>query len=157
MRSYIEEDSVRPEYRSNMTIETLTKNVKNKSFMNTYMRRLFGELPLILFSITIVLLIFWGYYTFTHSDSAKKLVFSLIGTSVNACIIILLSVTYKRLAVIISNWENHMTYEGWESSLTIKNFCFQFVNAYIILFSFAFADKDYNKMAQSLGINLAIK
>lgn len=55
------------------------------------------------------------------------------------------------------NRENHQYAEDWENSLITKNFSFQFVNAYISLFTVAFVDREFNHLAQSLAIILAAK
>ncbi len=52
----------------------------------------------------------------------------------------------------LTNWENHKYFEDWENSLITKHFAFQFVNAYITLFSNAFADQDFNELALNLVI-----
>jgi len=57
----------------------------------------------------------------------------------------------------LANWENHRYQEEWENSLIVKNFAFQFVNAYISLFSIAFFDRDFNTLATNLGIILILK
>ncbi len=98
---------------------------------------------------------FIGYNTYRKQfkDPANS-----VGSSiVNAAIIVILGNIYQVLAKILANWENHRFNEGWESSLSTKNFSFQFVNAYIALFSIAFYERNFNLLAQTLAIILVIK
>jgi hypothetical protein len=45
---------------------------------------------------------------------------------------------FERLAVRMSKWENHRTQSQFDNSLVAKNFMFQFVNNYFVLFYIAF-------------------
>ena len=71
--------------------------------------------------------------------------------------IVILSTIYSAVALALTQWENHQFEDDWEDSLIIKNFSFQFVNAYIALFTMAFAEQDFNKLAYNLAIIIAAK
>jgi hypothetical protein len=45
---------------------------------------------------------------------------------------------YRKVAVTLTDWENHRTSQEYENTLLVKNFIFQFVNSYISLFYIAF-------------------
>lgn len=50
----------------------------------------------------------------------------------------ILEMIYKRIAIVLNNYENHRTETEYEDHLITKLFLFQFVNAYIALFYVAF-------------------
>lgn len=61
------------------------------------------------------------------------------------------------MALKLVDWENHRYDEGWENSLIIKTFAFQFINAYIALFAIAFEERNYWKLATNLATILVFK
>lgn len=65
----------------------------------------------------------------------------------NAVIIILLGIIFKKVAHKLTNWENHRYQLQWEASMATKTYFFEFVNSYIALFSIAFYDQDFNHLA----------
>ena len=82
-------------------------------------------------------------YSHKHKGTADS-----VGSSViNAIIIIILGVLYRAMAKVLASWENHQYEDDYENSLVTKNFSFQFVNAYIALFSIAFSDGNFNMLA----------
>lgn len=93
-----------------------------RNLVDTYRRRLGGELPTITFAIGIVVGCFVGYtiYSRRYKDTANS-----VGSSiVNAIVIIILSMVYRAIAVTLANWENHRYQDSWEDSLVTKNFAF---------------------------------
>jgi hypothetical protein len=56
----------------------------------------------------------------------------------NALQIQLFNFIYSRLAIILTEKENHRTRVNYEDSLIVKTFCFQFVNSFNSLFYIAF-------------------
>lgn len=61
-----------------------------------------------------------------------------IGSSINAVVIVALNILYKKMAIMLNNWENHRTETEYKDRLTIKVFLFQFVNSYLALYYLAF-------------------
>eukprot|EP01117_Protostelium_nocturnum_P016846 TRINITY_DN6748_c0_g1_i1.p1 TRINITY_DN6748_c0_g1~~TRINITY_DN6748_c0_g1_i1.p1 ORF type:complete len:641 (+),score=171.42 TRINITY_DN6748_c0_g1_i1:268-2190(+) len=61
-----------------------------------------------------------------------------IGAAVNSVTIIILNTIYDKIAVALTNWENHRTQSHYDNWLVIKLFLFQFVNSYTSLFYIAF-------------------
>jgi len=122
---------------------------------NPHLRRLTDELPAVLIGIGAVVGCFVGYrsYRSQFKDPANS-----VGSSiVNAIVIVILGTIYQYVAKFLATWENHRYNEDWESSLATKNYSFQFVNAYISLFSIAFAECNFNVLAYTLAIILALK
>lgn len=155
MKDYKGNDAERPDFKADYVIDPQTKMVKKRSYTNSYIRRIFIEFPTILISIACVVGCFVGfrYFEEKHADSRSSMGASLI----NATIIIVLGVIYRMIVVKLADWENHRYQEEWENSLITKNYAFQFVNCYIALFSIAFADYDFNKMAENLAVILVAK
>lgn len=52
----------------------------------------------------------------------------------NLTIIVVYGIIYEKIAELLTNWENHRTLTEWEDSVVIKNFMFQFINNYFVLF-----------------------
>jgi hypothetical protein len=103
---------------------------------DSYGRRICGEIPTVTVGIWVVVGCFVGYsiYSNKYTDTPNS-----VGSSVvNAIVIIVLGMIYRLVARILTKWENHKYYSDFENSLVTKNFAFQFVNAYIALFSTAF-------------------
>jgi hypothetical protein len=57
-----------------------------------------------------------------------------LSAALNLTIIVVYGVIYEKIAELLSNWENHKTLTEWEDSVVIKNFMFQFINNYFVLF-----------------------
>ena len=56
----------------------------------------------------------------------------------NLVIIVVGGLIYEAIARALTNWENHRTPTEWEDSIIFKNFLFQFINNYFVLFYIAF-------------------
>ncbi len=67
MSSYQGVDTEMPDYRSDFVIDSKTKSIKKENIANTYLRRVFGEVPSANVSVGIVVLCFWGYRSFLDS------------------------------------------------------------------------------------------
>jgi len=63
---------------------------------------------------------------------------AVVASIINAIIIIFLNYVYKRIAVVLTDWENHRTDSDYEDALIVKTFAFQFVNSYVSLFYIAY-------------------
>ena len=64
-------------------------------------------------------------------------------TDVTAAILNLVAINvfglvYRRVAQVLTDWENPRTQSGWENSFTYKMFAYQFVNVYSSIFYIAF-------------------
>ena len=145
MSGFKGDESELPDFKYDYKIDTIEKDIKRKNLFDTYLRRLAGELPTVVFGILIVVGLFVGYFLYSHTF--KDPVNSFGSSAINAVIIITLGVIYRGIAKKLVAWENHRYSDDMENSLISKNFAFQFVNAYISIFAVAFAEQDFNKMA----------
>ncbi len=73
-------------------------------------------------SVGIVIGCFIGnlLYSKRYKDSGSQIGASII----NAIIIVILDVSYRLIARIMADWENHKYLQDWENSLISKNFIF---------------------------------
>lgn len=155
MKGIVGNDSERVEYKSELVICPETKNYKKENFNNAYIRRLFVEFPTIISAIAIFIGVYYGYYRYIHTHTGSAA--SLISAVIYSIIIIVLGVVYKKVAILLVNWENHRLQQDWEDSLITKAFAFQFVNSYIALFAFAFAEQNFNTLAYNVAIFIIVK
>ena len=56
----------------------------------------------------------------------------------NTILIVIFSNIYEYIAVSMNEWENHRTQTDYDDQLILKNFIFQFVNNYFVLFYIAY-------------------
>eukprot|EP01135_Chromosphaera_perkinsii_P007078 Nk52_evm17s684 gene=Nk52_evmTU17s684 len=77
-----------------------------------------------------------GKYGEDNSDGRLKA--NLSASVLNFVAIVILGAIYRKVAVILNDWENHRTASLYEEHLIIKMFCFEFVNSYASLFYIAF-------------------
>ncbi|KAJ7377101.1 hypothetical protein OS493_030695 [Desmophyllum pertusum] len=75
---------------------------------------------------------------FKNRGEAGLLMASVTSTFINTLSIMIMGKLYQKLAVILTDWENHRTQTSYEDALIIKLFGFQFVNSYTSLFYIAF-------------------
>jgi hypothetical protein len=61
----------------------------------------------------------------------------LVSSMLNLLIIVIAGAIYEYLAYHLTMWENHRTNTEFEDSIIMKNFLFQFINNYFILFYIA--------------------
>ena len=68
----------------------------------------------------------------------QKRRFVLASSVLNLLIIGVYGQIFERIAMRLNNWENYRTQSEFENALVFKNFLFQFVNNYFVLFYIAF-------------------
>ncbi|XP_075255533.1 anoctamin-7-like isoform X2 [Convolutriloba macropyga] len=108
--------------------------------------RLIGSFVTLLFMVCVVLaatigvIIYRAFSSWKWQNSAfSQLVLSTgLAAVMNACAILILEQIYKKLAWILTDWENHRTQTEYDDALIIKIFAFYFVNSYSSLFYIAF-------------------
>ena len=61
MKGYVGNDAERPDYKFEHIVDPLTKKTRKVSFINSYLRRIFIELPVVTISLTFVVLAFILY------------------------------------------------------------------------------------------------
>jgi hypothetical protein len=67
------------------------------------------------------------------SDFDKKK-FEYASAALNTAFIVIFGMLYESIAVTMTEWENHRTQVEYDNQLILKNFGFQFVNNYFVLF-----------------------
>lgn len=84
--------------------------------------------------------------TETDDNAVDEMLLAII----SQVLITALNYVYQRMAVKLSDWENHRTTSSYQNSLILKTFAFQFVNSFMALFYAAFAERDMEKLSLSL-------
>jgi hypothetical protein len=64
--------------------------------------------------------------------------FKILSSVLNLALIFISGTMYEAVAMMLTNWENHRTNTNWEDSKIVKNFLFQFINNYFVLFYIAY-------------------
>ena len=64
--------------------------------------------------------------------------YKMFSAFLNLAIIGIYGTIFESLATRLTNWENHRTQTQYDNALVVKNFLFQFVNNYFVLFYIAF-------------------
>jgi hypothetical protein len=64
--------------------------------------------------------------------------FEIISSLLNLSIIGIYGLMFESLAEVMTEWENHRTQSEFDNSRVLKNFLFQFVNNYFVLFYIAY-------------------
>eukprot|EP00053_Salpingoeca_punica_P016735 m.159045 g.159045 ORF g.159045 m.159045 type:complete len:933 (+) comp17033_c0_seq2:80-2878(+) len=75
------------------------------------------------------------------NSSARKnsgIASAITASILNLISILILNMIYGKLAIVLTDWENHRKESAYESALAFKFFLFQFVNSYASLFYVAF-------------------
>lgn len=60
--------------------------------------------------------------------------FMVLSAATNLVIIVVFGWIFEQVALALTKFENHRTEADFANSLVVKNFCFQFVNNYFVLF-----------------------
>lgn len=159
--AYISKDQQIPrlKYEGIDVISQKTNNVKKQDF-NHFIKKNIWTLPLNLAGIIMVGSSCIGFIYFSKkikeqaknkkiSEREEMMYSSLIGMA-NGIIIFICGVVYEGLAYLVVNYENHEFWNDWENSMIYKNFLFQFLNSYFVLFYFAYYDSDYDYVATNI-------
>ena len=116
------EEEERPDFKYEIVIDPRLKGPQKKNFSNPYIRRLTDEVPAVIIGFGAIVGCFIGYNTYRKEFKDPG---NSVGSSiVNAAVIVILGNIYQVLAKVLASWENHKFNEGWESSLSTKNFSF---------------------------------
>ena len=113
----------RDEYKHDLVIHHSSRSVKKFNVADSYLRRLFGEFPSVITGIGCVVACFIGYYSYKTANKHSTPI-SVGSTVINAVIIIILNQVYRKVAIALTNWENHRFPDDWENSMVTKNFSF---------------------------------
>ena len=95
---------------------------------------------------------FWndGYPAGTSTWTKNQWKFT--SAAANTLLIVIFGKIYETIAVAMNDWENHRTQTDYEDNLILKNFVFQFVNNYFVLFYIAYMRQvDLSFIHEELG------
>ena len=123
MTNFSEEEQVMADYRADYVPDPKFYQVLKISFLNTLLRRVTGEFPIIIIAVAIVVGCFYGETTI-KLEHPKSSVYSLGASVSNSVAIVVLGQIYRLVALALVNWENHKYQNEWENSLVIKQFAF---------------------------------
>lgn len=95
----------RSEFKADIEIDAKNRVAKRVNTVRTTIRRVYGEVPIVSISVSIVIGCFVGNYLYNKKfkDPSNEIGSSII----NAVIIIVLGISYRKLALMMTNWENH--------------------------------------------------
>ena len=99
------DESEMPTFKYDYVVDKNKKIISKKSFIDPYFRRLIGETPIVTVCIIIVVLCYIGTRILKkeHNDTTSS-----VGSSIlNAVIIIILGIFYRKIANTLCVWENH--------------------------------------------------
>ena len=100
---------------------------------------IFSMFAIILFRITLLNLVYLNTYQDTEDGeqsiwfSQARLLTSLVASTMNLIVIIILNKAYEYVALWLVKFEQPRTQTDFEHSYTFKMFCFQFINFYLPL------------------------
>ena len=181
-------EEARPQYRPHLTRASLVdaRPVAVADETNQYAIAAAAFVPILVLIVTVIgcVIAVVGFQVFLHrcetsplsnmaSQAAaratgslvdRSMVANFLASTLNGVMITVFHVIYKKLAIGLTNLENHRTESKYESNLIIKLYLFQFVNNYSSLIYTGFvepniemgwwlapdAPKDQNKSKQPL-------
>ena len=113
-------------------------------------RRIFTDVPVILFGILMIVALFFGFLEWSQMNKTNQIASILIGC-LNGASITILSSGYKFLCTKLVKWENHKFESEQEFSYIIKVYLFEFLNSYITVVYYAIYEDDPMRLAVSVG------
>ncbi|XP_071133980.1 anoctamin-4-like isoform X7 [Mytilus edulis] len=149
-----EEETLRPEFEaaiSNRRTHPVTK--REEPFVPSYSKciRYGTTLGIIVFFLCVVLAAVFGVILYrvvisgvlyASTDGVIKsratIIASVTAACINFVIILILNFVYGRIALFLTDLEQHRTQTEWEDAFTFKMFLFQFVNYYSTVVYIAF-------------------
>jgi len=116
------------------------QKIPTTTYFNPFVRilRIIAGLPLIFGILICCLAATLGVIVCRIAFQQINVNLSVVSSIINAIAIIILNVIYDKIALILTNWENHRTDTEYEDALITKTFAFQFVNSYVSLFYIAY-------------------
>ena len=163
--NYISDDNriPRQEFQGVDVIARRSNKVKKADFTNSFYKNIW-TIPLMLIGIIMISCSFMIYLHFSQKIRVKKesgelnkieaQIHIVILSSINGVIIFICSLIYKALTFLCVEQENHEYWNSYENSQIYKNFLFESVNSYFILFHYAYIDVDFEYVASNI-ISLA--
>ncbi|CAF1211313.1 unnamed protein product [Adineta ricciae] len=123
--------------------------------------------PIVMLCLALSLWIYFAYYAVQQKTDKRypleatailptaKLM-RMVPSTGYSLLIIPMNLIYKKLAIFMTNYENHRLQTSYENNLTSKLFVFYFINCFIGLFYEAFFNANYGNVAQLLTVFVII-
>lgn len=155
IRDFNDSTSERSEFKAVIDIDSSTKKVWKRSFSSSFLRALLLGIPITLIFMGAVLLcvIYTRLWYEDHYKDKKKIPYmaSFIPSMANSVYILVFTKLYEPVAMRLVDFENHKLEDEHENSLIGKMIMFQFVNAYIANFIYAFWFRSFYDLAKNLA------
>lgn len=138
--NYYEEEGQRGPFKGEFGYDEISgKNKKLRTDSLMYkLKKTTSYSVAALFVATVVVAV-GGIFLYRASLRAQHNKYgNLICAMINAVQIRVMNIIYGKIAVLMSDWENHETETQYNDNLAVKLFLFKFVNSYISLFYIAF-------------------
>jgi len=165
MREFHDSTTDRSDFKADLDVDVETKKKWMVSVTNTYLRTVFVGIPTTAFFVAGVIgaqMLQWAWKernarVYDVANGGKvPLYIGVLPSIVNTVLIQLFAQTYKRVALMLVNNENHRQTFDYENSLILKTYMFTFVNAYISNYIYAFYVKDFYAVALNLVVIIVL-
>jgi Calcium-activated chloride channel len=130
-----EKELQRPEFKGEFIRDPITNKMKVVETVPNYneLKKLVSYIFIILFICVDTVLILSICLVFTIGR--------VLPAILNAIQIYVMNIVYKKIAVVLNNWENYETEKAYNENLAVKLFLFQFVNSYLSFFYIGFVQE----------------
>ena len=145
------EEPTRMEYNGYFVIDPLSKEVVQEAKVSAFKKRV--SIEWFLFLLALVMIIGWfNIVTYLNIEVENlatkqkispnlKIIANAGVTLLNVIVVKILNLVYLFTTRKIVGWENHMHQSAADNSLILKNFFFQFFNAYIYIVYYILVDQ----------------
>ena len=139
---------VRPEFVPSHIVPSPVTGISQPYYSyRSFLMRLIVSISIVAISIGVVIStiasifvfkVFISLPTSTNATGLNQTTSTYVGLIINAVVIIILGKIYRKIALMLTHWENHRTETHFEDALIAKSFVFTFCNSYATLFYMAF-------------------
>lgn len=155
---FYEEEVVRPQYSASakkIRRNPITGKMEPTVSKKEQFFKITGGFSVVVFFITLVIAALVGVIVYRavifgvllssggNLRTNSKLFVTGTAACINLVVINVLKLVYKRLALVMTEWENPRTRSLYEKSFTVKMFWFQFCNTYASVFYVAFFKSEF--------------
>lgn len=162
MRDYEDPTLEREEFKAAYFIDRETKSTDKVSRFNTYSRQVYVGIPISVGFILAVIatqLFMKGWADANVEEYGQDIPMHLKFTPsmINVGLIFFYGATYKVVAKMLVDWENHRYEHSYEDSLINKMYMFQFINSYISNYIIAYWVRDFGTLVTNLIVIMVFK
>jgi ankyrin repeat protein len=155
MLDFEQEEKTRPEFRGDENINKRNGFVEKHYPEEIRRRKQWFSVPmLITFAGGIVggfvAVQMWRQFILDTTQGNTQTIMILVATTVNTAQIVILDMIWGKLALKLTDWENHRTDTEWEDSYIFKKFLFMLVNNTMAAFYVAFVERNMQKLYISM-------